>query len=359
MRLLRKSSFATSVTSLSVALFAKLHTSDADPRYLERAPLGHFEVDYHSAFRMTRADDYCSSAQIEPESPIDLRVSKAHASHGYDTVRISIVSYTATAPTLTRLKDPEEELSWDHSAPFQYRWTSQFDTGVKNARCVGSSGEEAGSLKSYSYTWAGYSESPAPDSKCLFDCQGLDECNFYSFYYNDTTKESSCELFNSCTECESAESAESVEQLQPSNNLIQDKDNNTLVFNHPSFYNGWTTTKNYGKSFIHTALVKIEPGRDNAFSVDGTEFNVKMPLDGSTAKFIVWGDPCISSKFVGCSFGKYFDSYEKSVNMINALAEVDGYSGFDGFIMLGDKCVYHGNFFLPLLGLTHLDSSFI
>ena len=48
----------------------------------------------------------------------------------------------------------------------------------------------------------------------------------------------------------------------------------------------------------------------------------------------------------------------KSVSMINALAEVDGDSGFDGFIMLGDKCVYHGTFFLPLLGLTHLDSSF-
>lgn len=282
---------------------------------------------------MMRTDDYCSSA-IEPESPIDLRVSKAHASHGYDTVRISIVSYTVTAPMLTRLKDPEEELIWDHSAPFQYRWTSQFDTGVKNARCVGSSEEGGESLKSYSYTWGGYSESPAPDSKCLFDCQGLDECNFFSFYHNHTTKESSCELFKSCTECESTES---VGQLQSPSNLFQDKDNNTLVFNNSSFYDGWTTTKKYGKSFIHTALVKIEPGRDNPFQVDGTQFNVKIPIDGSTAKFVAWGDPCISSKFIGCSFGKYFDSYEKSVNMINALAEVDGDSGFDGFIMLGDN----------------------
>jgi len=109
------------------------------------------------------------------------------------------------------------------------------------------------------------------------------------------------------------------------------------VFNNSSFYDGWTTTKKYGKSFIHTALVKIEPGRDNPFQVDGTQFNVKIPLDGSTAKFVAWGDPCISSKFVGCSFGKYFDAYEKSVNMINTLAEVDGDSGFDGFIMLGDN----------------------
>ena len=285
-------------------------------------------------YSATRSSCLGESEPIQPESPVDLRVSKAHASHGYDTVRISIVSYNATAPMLTRVSDSEDTaVAWDHSAPFQYRWTSQFDTGVKNARCVGSSGEEGGLLKAYNHTWGGYSESPAPDSKCLFDCQDDPQCIFFSFYHNHTTEESICELFKSCTEC----SIENVAVLQPSNNLIRDKDNNTLVFNHPSFYDGWTTTKKYGKSFIHTALVKIDPGRNNPFQVDGTEFNVKIPLDGSTAKFVIWGDPCISSKFVGCSFGKYFDSYEKSVKMINALAEED--SGFDGFIMLGDKCV--------------------
>jgi hypothetical protein len=69
--------------------------------------------------------------------------------------------------------------------------------------------------------------------------------------------------------------------------------------------------------------------------IDGHDFEARIPKEGDRAKCMVWGDPCISSKFVGCSFGKYFDAYEKSVNMINALAEVE--DGFDCFIMLGDN----------------------
>jgi len=108
------------------------------------------------------------------------------------------------------------------------------------------------------------------------------------------------------------------------------------VEDHP--VRGWTTTKKYGKSYIHTVIVNVTPGISNPFIVAGTPFDIKIPQDGHPAKCIVWGDPCISSKFVGCSFGKYFDSYEKSVTMINALAEADpDDGGFDCFIMLGDN----------------------
>ena len=41
------------------------------------------------------------------------------------------------------------------------------------------------------------------------------------------------------------------------------------------------------------------------------------------------------SKFVGCLFEKYFVAYEKSVNMLNTLAEAE--DGLDCFIMLGDN----------------------
>ena len=100
---------------------------------------------------------------------------------------------------------------------------------------------------------------------------------------------------------------------------------------------GWTTTAKYGNSYIHTRLTKVVPGMKNIFAIDGHEFNVKIPKQGEKAKCIVWGDPCISSKFVGCSFGQYFDAYEKSVKMLNALSKIDGDDGYDCFIMLGDN----------------------
>ena len=114
-----------------------------------------------------------------------------------------------------------------------------------------------------------------------------------------------------------------------------------------SVRDGWTTTAKYGKSYIHTRLTKVIPGMKNVFAIDGHEFNVKIPKQGDKAKCIVWGDPCISSKFIGCSFGQYFDAYEKSVKMLNALSKVDGDDGYDCFIMLGD------NFYGKLESICH------
>ena len=340
----------------------------ADPRLVERPPLGHFEPNYHDYFQAADAQqrrrkaqttsDGCSSAVDPPGSPIDLRVSKAHASHGYDAVRISVVGTSPDPPAFVRrpLDTPaggtvegdgiaeDEVLTWAYSAPLQYRWTAQFDTGVANARCVASLGSNS-LIQSYNYTWGGYSESPAPDSQCLFDCQGNDECQYFSQYYNQTTNECICKLFRECDQCidTTTDMTELVE------GYINDDENDAVILDQAfedhlvekgdtNMLKGWTTTKKYGKSFIHTAIVKVVPGISNPFVVDGTEFDVRIPEDGESAKCVIWGDPCISSKFVGCSFGKYFDAYAKSVEMINALAEADvDEGGFDCFIMLGDN----------------------
>lgn len=187
----------------------------ADPRLVERPPLGHFEHDYHTSFqeadeqrrrKAQASNDKCSSAIDPPVSPIDLRVSKAHASHGYDAVRISIVSTSLDPPAFVRrpMADSsaveDEVLSWDTSAPFKYRWTAQFDTGTANARCVADPNGNS-LIESYNYTWGGHAESPAPDSQCLFDCQSNEECTYFSQYYNQTTNECICELFRECDQC--------------------------------------------------------------------------------------------------------------------------------------------------------------
>ena len=336
----------------------------ADPRP-HRPPLGHFEHDYHASFQEAdeqrrrkaqaasdnASNDKCSSAIDPPVSPIDLRVSKAHASHGYDAVRISIVGTSLDPPTFVRRPMAgtansaveDEMLSWDTSAPFQYRWTAQFDTGTANARCVANPNGNS-LIESYNYTWGGHAESPAPDSQCLFDCQSHEECTYFSQYYNQTTNECICELFRKCDQCIDATEmedlmADNAPDMNDALHAILDKfENKPVDKGELAMLKGWTTTKKYGRSYIHTAIVKVVPGVDNPFEVDGTGFNVRIPQDNEPAKCVIWGDPCISSKFVGCSFGKYFDAYSKSVEMLNALAEADvDDGGFDCFIMLGDN----------------------
>jgi len=74
-------------------------------------------------------------------------VTKAHAHHGYDAVRISVVITSAVAPIFVRrsILDADgssvnnnegETLEWDYSGAFKYRWQSQFDTGLQGTREV-------------------------------------------------------------------------------------------------------------------------------------------------------------------------------------------------------------------------------
>ena len=192
-------------------------TITADPRLNDRPPLLTFEHNYHDAFaaidKQRRRDqeidiNLCSASAIDPISPVDLRVSKAQANHGYNVVRISGITYSVDAPKFVRLgidgsEGAEEDLNWDYSGPFKYRWMSQFDTGLNNTRCSGTSEEEDGEsssplLNSTLYVWGGFDDSPAPDSQCLFSCQDNVECKYYSFFWNSTSNECQCELFSSC-----------------------------------------------------------------------------------------------------------------------------------------------------------------
>lgn len=312
-------------------LLPSLRSAIADPRLNERPPLLTFERNYHAAFesidnarRLSLTDigdkieNHNCTAQIPPESPIDLRITKAHASRGYDAVRISVITYSATPPTFeSNPLGNGTSLEWDYSGKFKYRWTSQFDTGLHNSRCLSEI------LDAQNYTWGGHSESPAPDTACLMACQDNPGCNHFSMFYNSTTEEVQCELFEECSKCSPKDLITSIaSKYIPHEQTVNLKD-------------GWTTTSKYGDSYIHTRITQVVLGVNNPFAVDGHEFNVKIPKKDETAKCIVWGDPCISSKFVGCSFGEYFDAYEKSVTMLNQLAEAD--DSFDCFIMLGDN----------------------
>ena len=228
-----------------------------------------------------------------------------------------------------------------------YSRTAQFDTGIFNTRCQSTNDQgDVLLLNSTNYTWRGFSNSPAPDTQCLFACQDNEDCKHYSFYYNSTSLACRCELFSECKRCSRIKVEEETQDSGGKteaevevalDNLYYAKQVNVDHEQVVSVRDGWTTTAKYGKSYMHTRLTKIVPGVEIFFAIDGQEFNVKIPKQGDKAKCIVWGDPCISSKFVGCSFGQFFDAYEKSVKMLNALSKVDGDDGYDCFIMLGDN----------------------
>ena len=129
------SSAAAIYTSL---LYLPIYVSADDPRLYDRPPLLNFEHNYHDAFTTIdnerrrslidvmdledgddNLDDICT-AEIPAESPLDLRVTKAHAKHGYDTVRISVITYSEEPPTF--VNDDNTTLEWDYSGAFRYRW---------------------------------------------------------------------------------------------------------------------------------------------------------------------------------------------------------------------------------------------
>lgn len=158
----------TAGSSALLFVFGLLRSAKADPRLKDRPPLLTFEPNYHAAFesidngrRLNLSDvvdeinnDNCT-ALIPPQSPIDLRITKAHASRGYDFVRISVITYSASPPTF--VSNPVgngTSLDWDYSGKFKYRWTAQFDTGVHNVRCQNTTGEM---LDAQNYTWGGHS----------------------------------------------------------------------------------------------------------------------------------------------------------------------------------------------------------
>ena len=183
---------------LSLSNFA----SAEDPRLYDRPALLNFEHNYHDAFKTIDNErrrqrnlidldledgdgnvaDICT-AEIPAESPLDLRITKAHAgkstlvlfyqlnssvqyevsviwllhlnlvclclivfahhictnrsndhlsfiiincdnahlpAHGYDSVRISVITYSEQPPTF--VNDKNTSLEWDYSGAFRYRW---------------------------------------------------------------------------------------------------------------------------------------------------------------------------------------------------------------------------------------------
>jgi len=131
---------SAAVVYTAALVFLPTYVSADDPRLYDRPALLNFEHNYHDAFKSIdderrrqrnlidvenledgdgNLDDICT-AEIPAESPLDLRITKAHAKHGYDVVRISVISYSEQPPIF--VNDNNTSLEWDYSGAFRYRW---------------------------------------------------------------------------------------------------------------------------------------------------------------------------------------------------------------------------------------------
>eukprot|EP00656_Telonema_subtile_P021403 TRINITY_DN22441_c0_g1_i1.p1 TRINITY_DN22441_c0_g1~~TRINITY_DN22441_c0_g1_i1.p1 ORF type:complete len:518 (-),score=69.79 TRINITY_DN22441_c0_g1_i1:59-1612(-) len=218
----------------------------------------------------------------EPTSPLDVRVTLARLDRGYSHARLSVVHPTSLSDTtITGGPDP---LSFQYTAPFVNKWEASYDLGSAHQRCA------AGVYSTTNVTY---------DADCMNACSKDDHCMAYSWFSHTTT----CQLASSdCSTLTSDPTADA-------------------------------TYRKYQRNWLNSAIVPLREGQ-NTFWVAGHHVNVTLPRQGSGVRGIVISDPCFSGRWVDCAYGESWDNFNRSVRMLNALAEHDD---IDFFAILGDN----------------------
>jgi len=75
-----------------------------------------------------------------------------------------------------------------------------------------------------------------------------------------------------------------------------------------------------GRNYLHSGIMTFIPNGDS-ITIDGVVVDIDIPAEDELTKGIIWSDPCVSSKFVNCLFEETWNTYERSYEMLNALAD--------------------------------------
>ena len=86
------------------------------------------------------------------------------------------------------------------------------------------------------------------------------------------------------------------------------------------------TYEKYGRNYLHSAMVKVNPGDKSVFKVDGTDVTVRVPEEDGPSSGIVWADPCVSDRWKPCALVDV--AMERSKEMLNALSKDDTWTYF-------------------------------
>eukprot|EP00913_Durusdinium_trenchii_P007670 g7206.t1 len=102
---------------------------------------------------------------------------------------------------------------------------------------------------------------------------------------------------------------------------------NTQLANRAEFRYRWTD------NFLHSALVDAKVGT-NVFSIGGHELQVELPAENGGIRALFWSDPCFSSKWITCAYAEKFQTFPRSVAMLN---NIFADPTMDMFSILGDN----------------------
>lgn len=273
------------------------------------------------------------AADAAQQSPhLDVRVAKARGDRGYTKVRISVISHSPLPPDWfihagsnrrSALRSaqgacfamPGTDIAHDPDhlpikrrsstdgkrpsilgqprqhppyAPEHPHLVSEADVGyVTQVKC---------SAGVFSKTQVQY------DADCMLACTGSEACEFYTWFPSSHA----CEL--ATANCK-----------PPAFTPAQDAQ---------------ATYRKLGANFLSSAIVELTPGKTNHILVGHHPLRISLPSQGSGVRGIVLADPCFSSRWITCDFGERWDAFNRTVLLLNALAQK---GDVDFFALLGDN----------------------
>lgn len=74
---------------------------------------------------------------------------------------------------------------------------------------------------------------------------------------------------------------------------------------------------------LNSGVVSVTPGEKNTFSVGDESFNVFIPALGEGSRGVLIADPCFTSEFITCLYGKEFNMFNHTIELLNAINEYD------------------------------------
>ena len=205
-------------------------------------------------------------------SGLDFRFAKALGPKGYNKIRLSVIG------SKNDLLDAE---GFDYAAPFQYRWQAAYDLGTAKTACS-----------------AAYSQpvQHRSDGECLKSCSADSSCLYFTYFHNRT-----CSL---ASECDYAADSAAKATYHKTN-----------------------------ENYLYSSVLDAQPGL-NEYDIAGQTLSVTLPEEDGPVSGIIWSDPCFSSRWIPCEFGRLWSTQNRSIEMINALAEDDSWHFFQ---ILGDN----------------------
>lgn len=86
--------------------------------------------------------------------------------------------------------------------------------------------------------------------------------------------------------------------------------------------------------FLNTGVVTVVPGEKNTFRILNDTISVMIPKENDPVRGVIVADPCFSSQFVWCTYGEKMHTFNRSVELLNA---IHAHEDSDFWMILGDN----------------------